>query len=192
MKSICVFCASSPGAHPEYVEAARAVGGLLARSRITVVYGGGKVGLMGALADAALDAGGRVIGVIPHPMVARELQHDGTDLRVVSTMHERKQLMHELSDAFLILPGGFGTLEEMFETLTWAQLGMHDKPCGLLDVRGYWQHLVRMLDHAVNERLLRAEHRALLLTGEDPEELLVRMASFSAPPLPKWISSGET
>jgi len=191
---LCVFCASSPGADPAYAEAARALGALLAGRGIGVVYGGGNVGLMGVLADAALAAGGEVIGVIPNALVAREVAHvsGGVVLRTVDTMHERKQLMHALSDGFVTLPGGFGTLDELFETLTWSQLGMHAKPIGLLDVGGYFRALSAFLDGAVAARLLRAEHRALLIEDSDAARLLERMAAFRPPDLPKWIRNDQT
>src|SRR3712207_1163783 len=159
MNRVCVYCGSSPGARPEYRAAARDLGTHLAQSGIGVVYGGGKVGLMGAVADAARDAGGEVIGVIPRALWEREVGHRGLDdLRVVASMHERKALMADLSDAFVALPGGVGTLEELVEAMTWTQLGIHDKPCGLLDAGGYYRHLVAFLDHAVEERFLRPEH----------------------------------
>jgi uncharacterized protein (TIGR00730 family) len=189
---ICVFCASSPGAVPEYAAAARATGRVLAERNIGVVYGGGNVGLMGALADATLAAGGEVIGVIPKPLVDREVAHTGlTRLHVVSTMHERKQLMHDLSDAFIALPGGFGTFEELFETLTWGQLGMHRKPCGLYNVLGYYDPLLQLLEGAVKARLLRPEHRALLLDDTSPDALLAKLATFEPPAVTKWIDRGE-
>ena len=157
-----------------------------------LVYGGGNVGLMGAIADAVLQAGGRVIGVIPRPMVDRELAHRGlSELHVVATMHERKQLMHDQAGAFIALPGGFGTFDELFETLTWAQLGMHSKPCGLLDVDGYYQPLVAMLDNGVRAQLLRPEHRAMILYDTSPDALLDRFAAYQPPSVTKWISRGE-
>jgi uncharacterized protein (TIGR00730 family) len=189
---ICVFCASSPGADPHYAEAARDLGVLFARRSIGLVYGGGNVGLMGIIADAVLAAGGEVIGVIPEALVAREVAHRGVDLRVVASMHERKQLMHALSDGFITLPGGFGTLDELFETLTWGQLGMHRKPIGLLDVGGYFRPLLTFLDGAVQNALLRLEHRTLLIDDMDANQLLDRMASFVPPDLPKWIGTKQT
>ena len=171
-----MFCGSSAGVRPAYAEAARAMGDLLARRGIEIVYGGGAVGLMGELADAALDAGGTVIGVIPHALVSMEAAHDRlSDLRVVRTMHERKALMAELSDAFIALPGGLGTFEELFEVLTWAQLGLHPKACGLLDVEGYFGPLLACLDHAVNEGFVRPENRALVIHDVDPSRLLSRL-----------------
>jgi len=191
-QAICVYCGSNPGARAEYAEAAAALGYALATRGITLVYGGGNVGLMGALADAALSAGGRVIGVIPSGLVARELAHRGTDLRVVASMHERKQLMHELSEGFVALPGGLGTLDELFETLTWAQLGMHDKPTALYNVAGYWDGLLELVDHMVRERLVREEHRAALLQGETPDEVLAAMAGYQPPRVAKWLTLQES
>ena len=193
MKRICVFCASSPGANPRFAEMARTLGTMLATSGLGLVYGGGNVGLMGVVADAALAAGGEVIGVIPHALVRRELAHRGvTRLEEVATMHARKQRMHDLSDGFITLPGGFGTLDELFEALTWSQLGMHQKPCALLDVDGYFAPLVQYLDGAVRAQLLRPEHRALLLADDDPARLLERMREFRAPAVEKWIGRSDT
>lgn len=193
MKRLCVFCGSSAGETARYVEAAAGVGALLADRGVTVVYGGSRVGLMGRLADAALEGGADVVGVIPRPLLHREVGHEGlTELRIVESMHERKSLMAELSDGFLALPGGLGTLEEFFEVLTWGQLGMHRKPCGLLDVGDYYRPLVRFLDHAVTQGFLAASHRGMVLVGDDPEELLDRMAAYEAPELPRWIDLDET
>jgi len=190
---ICVFCGSSRGGRPEYVGAARGLGGLLAERGIGLVYGGGNVGLMGELADAALAAGGEVTGVIPEALVQWEVAHSRlTDLRVVASMHERKALMADLADAFLALPGGFGTFEEFCEVLTWSQLGLHRKPCALFNVAGYYDPLLALFDHAVGEGFLRPEHRALVLSGSDAGSLLDRMAVWSAPPLHKWIDRDET
>jgi uncharacterized protein (TIGR00730 family) len=191
---ICVFCASSPGSSPAYAAAARLLGTLLADRGHGLVYGGGNVGLMGLCADAALAANGEVIGVIPRPLVDRELAHHGlTELRVVGSMHERKQLMHDLSDGFITLPGGFGTMDELFETLTWGQLGMHGKPVGLYDVDGYYTPILAWLDNAVRAQLLRPEHRAMLLHDSDPAALLDRFAQHRPPPnVQKWIKPSET
>jgi uncharacterized protein (TIGR00730 family) len=179
---ICVFCGSSAGVRPAYAKAARALGAALARKEVGLVYGGGSVGLMGAVADAALAGGGEVIGVIPGTLVARELAHGGlADLRVVRSMHERKALMGELSDAFLTLPGAFGTLDETCEMLTWNQLGIHAKPCGILDVEGYYGPLLQFLDRAVEEGFLGAESRALLVRDDDPERLLARLLDLTGP-----------
>ncbi|HLJ56004.1 MAG TPA: TIGR00730 family Rossman fold protein [Chthonomonadaceae bacterium] len=193
MKSVCVFCGSSPGAQPAYLDAARAVGTLLADRGHTLVYGGGRVGLMGAVADAALAAGGRVIGVIPASLAAKEVAHGGlSELRVVGSMHERKAQMVDLSDCFLALPGGFGTLEELFEVVTWAQIGIHRKPCGLLSVGGYFDLLLDFADHALDQRFVRPEHRSLLLTDTDAAVLLDRMALFHSPIVDKWMDRDET
>jgi uncharacterized protein (TIGR00730 family) len=185
---VCVYAGSSPGARPVYARAARELGALLAGRGIGVVYGGGKVGLMGALADAAMAAGGEVTGVIPRALLEREIGHRGvTSLRVVESMHQRKALMADLADAFVALPGGIGTLEELVEMHTWAQLGLHAKPIGVLDVAGFYRPLAAFLDHAVAERFLRAEHRATLLVEEDPGVLLRRMEAFQPLAAEKWI-----
>ena len=185
---VCVFCGSNPGASPVYAEAARTLGATLAARGLGLVYGGGKVGLMGAVADSALAAGGEVIGVIPHALVAREVAHQGlTDLRVVDSMHERKAVMAELADGFIVLPGGIGTLEEFFEVWTWAQLGLHAKPIGLLDVAGYYAQLRGFIDHAVAERFLHPDHRSTVLIGEEAGRLLDRMKGYVPPNVPKWI-----
>jgi len=188
-----VFCGSNAGANPAYTAAAEAVGRGLAQRGIRVVYGGGRVGLMGALADAARAAGGEVVGVMPQALIDREIGHDGIDdLRVVGTMHERKALMVELSEAFIGLPGGVGTLEELFEVYTWAQLGIHAKPLGLLDVAGYFQPLVAFLDHAVQERFLRPEMRTLLAVSDDLDDLLAALEASEPVTLHKWIDLDET
>lgn len=193
LRSICVFCGASAGARPEYALVAATLGRELATRGIRIVYGGGNVGLMGILADAALAAGGEVIGVIPHALVAREVAHFGvTELKVVDSMHERKALMADLSDAFVALPGGIGTFEEFFEVLTWAQLGLHRKPCGLLDVFDYFAPLVEMLAGAVREDFLRQEHARMVLRAESPAELLAALEEYRAPDVPKWISRRET
>lgn len=188
---ICVYAGASPGADPAYAEAARALGELLARRGIGVVFGGGRVGLMGAVADAAMAAGGEVIGVIPEALEQREVGHRGvTELRVVASMHERKALMAELSDAFIALPGGLGTLEEVAEVLTWSQLGLHAKPVAVLDVRGYWGDLERLLDHAVRERFLRPANRGLLLGGADPATLVDRLAAWEPEDVGVYVEGG--
>jgi hypothetical protein len=172
IKRICVFCGSSPGARPEYIQAARQVGAILAQRKIGLVFGGGKVGMMGQLAQAALENNGEVIGVIPKGLHDRKVAFSGlSDLRVVGSMHERKALMAELSDGFMALPGGLGTLEEIFEIMTWAQLGMHQKPCGLLNVVGYFTPLFAFLDHVVAQGFLDMPHRSMILSAEEPEEL---------------------
>ena len=188
LRRVCVYAGSSPGARPVYRTAAEGLGRLLAGRGIGVVYGGGNVGLMGALADAAMDAGGEVTGVIPRALLEREVGHRGvTTLRVVESMHERKALMADLSDGFVALPGGIGTLEELVEMHTWAQLGFHVKPIGVLDVAAFYRPLGAFLDHAVTERFLRAEHRATLLIDEDPAALLGRMEAWEPPAVEKWI-----
>jgi hypothetical protein len=193
MRRVCIFCGSSNGARDVYVEAARAMGAALARRRIGLVFGGGRIGLMGVVADAVLAAGGEVIGVIPEALVAKELAHNGlSDLRVVGSMHERKALMAELADAFVALPGGYGTFEEFCEVVTWAQLGFHRKPCGLLNVVGFYEPLLAFFDHAVAEGFVRPGHRALVLEERDPEHLLDLMARYQPPALEKWIERDET
>lgn len=193
MNAVCVYCGSSPGGDPAYAAAAGAVGQLLAAAGRTLVYGGGHVGLMGTVADAALAAGGRVIGVIPRSLEEKELAHHGlTELRVVGSMHERKATMAALSDAFLALPGGLGTLEELFETWTWGQLGLHAKPCGLLNVAGFYDPLLTLIDHMVAERFVGADHRRLLLVDADPEALLASMAKLQQRPLRRWLEHDES
>ena len=193
MRRLCVFCGSSAGGRPEYAAAAREFGGLMARRGLGLVYGGGHVGLMGVLADAVLGGGGEVIGVIPQALVDRELAHPGlTELRVVGTMHERKALMADLADGFLALPGGFGTADELFEILTWAQLGLHAKPVGLLNVAGFFDPLLAWIDTCVRERFLRPEHRASLIISSESEDLLGRFLRHqAAPEVPKWIDAAD-
>ena len=187
MRRICVFCGSNAGARSEYAEAARELAIALVERKLGIVYGGGNVGLMGVLADAALERGGEVIGVIPQSLLDKEVGHRGvTKLLVVETMHERKALMNDLSDAFIALPGGFGTFDEFFEVLTWSQLGFHGKPCALLNVAGYYDRMLAMLDHAVTERLLRPAHRELVIADTDPLRLLHRLSAFSAAAKGKW------
>lgn len=188
MHRLCVFCGSSVGADPAFLAAAETVGRALARDGIELIYGGGNVGLMGVLADAALKAGGRVTGVIPQFLLAKELGHRGvTDLRIVATMHERKALMADLSDGFLALPGGFGTLDEFCEILTWAQLGLHTKPCGLLNVAGFYDPFLAQIDRAVHDRLVRPEHRNLILSDDAVDSLLSRMRHQKPIETPKWL-----
>jgi uncharacterized protein (TIGR00730 family) len=190
--SLCVYCGSSSGKHPEYVAMARDFGTELARRGITLVYGGGKVGLMGTLADAVLAAGGKAIGVIPRQLVEREVAHPGlTEMHVVETMHQRKTRMFELSHAFVALPGGFGTMDEMFEMLTWAQLGLHRYPCAFLDVRGYYAQLRAMMDHMVSEGFVRAEHREWIWFGDNMEKLFDWMTHHQGGHTPKWIDSSS-
>lgn len=188
MKRICVFAGSSPGANDAYRSAAVELGEALAARDIELVYGGGCVGLMGVLADAALARGGRVTGVIPHTLMVREVGHRAlTELHVVDSMHERKAKMAELSEGFIALPGGFGTLEELFEILTWAQLGLHGHPCGLLNVNGYFDSLLAFLDHSVQEAFVRDAHRGMLLVDDTPQSLLDRFAAYRAPVVAKWL-----
>ena len=193
MNHICIFCGSNPGASPDYAAAARALGNLLARRGITLVYGGGNVGLMGIIADAALAAGGEVIGVIPDFLLRKEVGHSGlTRMEIVQTMHERKQKMAELSSGFIALPGGMGTLEEMCEILTWGQLGLHHKPFGLLDTAGYYQPLIRMFDQMVAERFLHSQNREMVLTASEPEALLALMEQYQVPDVEKWLNRSRT
>jgi uncharacterized protein (TIGR00730 family) len=189
LRRLCVFCGSRSGTRPIYQQAAQTVGRLLCRRGIELVYGGGRVGLMGTVADACLNAGGRVIGVIPRALADQEIAHTGlTDLRIVSSMHERKALMADLSDAFMALPGGFGTWEEFFEVLTWSQLGIQRKACGVLNVDGYYAPLLDMADRAVSEGFVREGQRDLLLSDADPERLLDRLSSYAAPAADNGIS----
>lgn len=193
LTTICVFCGANSGANPAYRLAAERFGTALARSGRRLVYGGGHVGLMGAIADAVLAAGGGAIGVIPQHLMDREIAHPGlTELRVVASMHERKATMAELADAFVTLPGGLGTLEELFEVWTWGQLGLHRKPYGLLNVERFFDPLLNYLDHAVAERFIRPEHRALLAVDTDPGRLLERLEWQQVPALPKWIDRATT
>ena len=188
MKRVLVFCGSSPGRLREYTERAAELGRLLAERGLETVYGGASVGVMGALADAALEAGGKVIGVIPRRLLESEIAHAGlTKLHITETMHERKALMGELSDVVLVLPGGSGTLDELFEFFTWNQLGLHRKPIGLLEVADYWQPLLRFLEHAVDERFLRAEQFETLLVERDAGALLDRLATHQPRSLGKWL-----
>ncbi len=187
-----MFCASSAGRHPEYASAARSLGRFFAQNGIALIYGGGRTGLMGVLAEAVLAGGGQVIGVMPQSLVEKEVAHLGlTELRIVTSMHERKAMMAELADAFIVLPGGYGTFDEFCEILTWSQLMLHAKPCGLWNVSGYWQHLIAMFDHAVAEGFLRPEHRALPVFADTLESLLAEMAAQRPrlgvrDPLDKW------
>jgi uncharacterized protein (TIGR00730 family) len=183
LRKICVFCGSSSGARPRYAALARALGEELARRGLELVYGGGNVGLMGELADAALAAGAPVTGVIPEVLVRRERAHRGVELVVVDSMHQRKARMAALADAFIALPGGLGTLEELFEVLTWTQLGFHAKPCGLLDDNGYFDRLLAFLEHATAEGFVRPTSHQLLLSGRTPEELLDHLAAHRPPPV---------
>jgi hypothetical protein len=193
MQRVLVFCGSSPGRSPAYVEAATALGAALAAQGLGLVYGGAQVGVMGALADAVLAAGGEVIGVIPRMLVDKEVAHTGvSDLRVVETMHQRKALMESLADAVVALPGGFGTIEELFEILTWAQLGIHSKPVGLLNTAGYWDRLLAFVEHMVSERFLRAQQRDSLLVADSPQELLAALERQRPVVLDKWLDRSQT
>ncbi|HKH73824.1 MAG TPA: TIGR00730 family Rossman fold protein [Vicinamibacterales bacterium] len=193
MKRVCVFAGSSAGARPEYLAAAAGLGTLMAARDIELVYGGARVGLMGAIADAVLAGDGSVIGVIPRALVEKEVAHDGlTDLRIVTSMHERKALMADLSDAFIALPGGWGTLDEMFEILTWAQLGLHRKPCGLLNVLGYFDRLLSFLDYTMEQGFVRREYSSLLAVSDGPATLLDTLQSQTPPVVEKWIDLAST
>ncbi len=193
MRRLCVFCGSKKGDRPEYAESARRLGQLLAERKLELVFGGGHIGLMGVLADAVLDAGGTAIGVIPQALVDKELAHSGlTRLHVVATMHERKAVMADLSDCFIALPGGFGTADELFEILTWAQLGLHSKPIGLLNTAGFFDSLCAWLDRTVREGFLKPKHRGMLLEADNPEQLLDRLLQYQTiETLPKWIDESN-
>ena len=189
---VCVFCGSNRGHDERYAQAAEQLGRLLAEHRITVVYGGGRVGLMGVVADAALEAGGDVIGVIPRALDTRELAHDGlTEMHVVETMHQRKALMADLSDGFVALPGGLGTGDEFFEIVTWAQLGIHHKPCALLNVVGFFDPLIEYLDHCVEQGFIWPEHRRLVLVAQEPADVLEQMYAYQPPNVERWIKRDE-
>lgn len=193
MKRVCVFCGSSPGHDPIFLDAADRLGRVIARRGLTLVYGGAHVGLMGRVADAALAEGGRVTGVIPRSMVEREIAHTGlSELRIVSSMHERKALMEQLSDGFVALPGGMGTFEEVCEIFTWGQLGLHRKPCGLMNVRGYYAPFLQLLDNAVEMGFLSPVYRAMVLVDEEPDALLTRLGTYEAPGVVKWLTRETT
>jgi uncharacterized protein (TIGR00730 family) len=190
---ICVFTGSSPGARSEYADAAQELGRLLVERGYGLVYGGGNVGLMAVVADAVLERRGEVVGVIPELLVDKELAHRGiSELRIVKSMHERKAVMAELSVGFMGLPGGIGTMEEFFEVLSWAQLSLHDKPCGILNVHGYYQHLIRFLDHSVDQGFLKPKHRSLLIVEEEPQRLLDRFEEFIAAQTTKRFERSKT
>ncbi|PSN11770.1 TIGR00730 family Rossman fold protein [filamentous cyanobacterium CCT1] len=192
MERICVYCGSNLGRRPSYLATAQALGQELAARHLTLVYGGGNVGLMGAIADATLAAGGEAIGVIPQALVDKEVAHRGlSDLRVVKSMHDRKALMAELSDAFIALPGGLGTLEELCEVATWTQLGFHQKPVGLLNVEGFYDGLLGFLEGAIAEQFIRPEHRQILISATEPGDLLDQLAQAKLPTVAKWIGRGE-
>lgn len=192
LRRVCVFCGSNAGVRPEYCLAAQALGRELVRRDLGLVYGGASIGCMGAVADAVLEAGGEVVGVMPQNLIEKEIAHKGLgELHVVGSMHERKALMAELSDAFIALPGGMGTLEEICEVVTWAQLGLHEKPCGLLDVAGYYSLLARFLDHVSNEQFMKPEHRDIIMTADTPSELLNLFEAYVPPQVTKWIESRQ-
>ena len=193
MKSVCVFCGSNTGTREVYASAARALARAISRADLRLIYGGGSIGLMGVLAEAALAEGVRVIGVAPRRLLEREVVHAHlTELHVVESMHERKAKMAELADAFVALPGGYGTLDELFEALTWTQLGYHRKPCGLLNVAGFFDRLAEYLDQALAEGFLTRQHRDMLVVADDPDLIVERLRSAPLPQVSKWIGRGET
>jgi uncharacterized protein (TIGR00730 family) len=193
MKRVCVYCGSNVGRQRAYAQAAKDLAHAMVKRQIDLVYGGASVGVMGVLANAMLAAGGHVIGIVPQTLVDREVAHTGlSELRVVTSMHERKTLMAELSDGFIALPGGLGTLEELFEILTWAQLGLHQKPCGLLNSCDYYRSLIDFLDHAMAEQFLDKVYRAMLLVEEQPEQLLERFEGYQAPAVARWVDRAST
>lgn len=193
MKSICVYCGSSPGRQEAYSDAARGLAKSLVERNIRLVYGGAGIGIMGLLADTVLQLGGQAVGVIPEALVRREVAHKHlTELHVTQSMHERKMLMAELSDGFIALPGGIGTLEELFEIWTWAQLGLHGKPCGLLNIAGYFDALAAFLDHAEAEQFIRRSHHSMLMVEHDPEILLDRFGGYQPPAVTQWVEKDET
>jgi uncharacterized protein (TIGR00730 family) len=193
VRRVCVYAGSNPGSDPAYADAARAFAAELTRRGIGLVYGGGKVGLMGVLADTMLEAGGEAVGVMPQALIDREIGHPGlTRLEVVDSMHERKARMAELADAFVAVPGGIGTLEELIEVYTWSQLGIHRKACGVLNVNGYYDHLAAFLDHAAAEGFLRPQHRAVLSVASEPAELLDRLAAYVPSYVGKWLELEES
>jgi uncharacterized protein (TIGR00730 family) len=193
MKRICVYCGSSPGKLSQYSEAGRLLGHELAARGLGLVYGGSGIGVMGAVANGVLEMGGKTFGIIPHSLATKEVAHDGLDeLYVVDSMHERKAKMAELSDGFIALPGGWGTFEEIFEMLTWAQLGFHEKPCGLLNVSAYYDHLFAFLDHAIDQRFVKEEYRPMIIKENDAGRLLDRFSDYKAPKVKKWIGPEET
>ena len=193
MKKICVYCGSSPGRTPEYINCTRVLAKELVRRNIGLVYGGASVGIMGEIANTVLNAGGEVVGIIPQSLVDKEVSHNGlTELKVVNSMHERKAIMAEISDGFIALPGGLGTIEELFEVLTWSQLGFHKKPCALLNIKQYYNGLSLFLDHAVEEQFIKSIHREMLLVEDDPSKLLDAMETYNPPSVDKWIGRNET
>lgn len=193
MKRICVYCGSSPGKLPRYRRAAQTLGYELAARGIGLVYGGASIGVMGTIADAVLEKGGQALGVIPSVLAIREVAHEGlSELFVVNSMHERKAKMAELSDGFIALPGGWGTIEEIFEMLTWAQLGLHQKPCGLLNISSYYDHLFSFLEHAIDQQFVQQEFRPMIMMDQSASALLDRFADYHAPLVKKWIGPKET
>ncbi len=193
MKKICVYCGSSPGKSPEYIDSARALARELVTRNIGLVYGGASVGIMGEIANCVLAGGGEVVGVIPQSLVDREVSHNGlTELIVVGSMHERKAIMTKMSDGFIALPGGLGTIEELFEVLTWSQLGFHQKPCALLNVKQYYSSLCSFLDNAVEEQFVKSIHSEMLLVENEPSKLLDSMENYTPPVVDKWIGRNET
>ena len=193
MKRLCVFAGSSAGCQPEYQSTAVELGRALADRRIDLVYGGARVGLMGIVADAVLASAGHVVGVIPEALVAKEVAHEGlSDLRVVGSMHERKAIMADLADGFIALPGGWGTLEEFFEVLTWGQLGLHRKPCGLLNARGYFDGLLSFVEHSIHEGFVRSEYSAMISVASSPGELIDLLDAYESPVVEKWLDRAST
>ncbi len=192
MKQVCIFCGSYSGAQPLYMRAAHDIGASLAKRNIGLIYGGGRVGLMGAIADGTLAGGGQVTGIIPQSLVDRELAHTGLSaLHVVTSMHERKAMMAQLADAFIALPGGYGTMDELFEIITWAQLGFHHKPIAMLNLGGYFDPLLTFIEHMSTEGFIKPEHRSVVLVKSDVDELLDGLISYEAPRLEKWIKKPE-
>ncbi len=192
LKRICVYCGSSNGKDPAYTEAATDLGRALHKSGIGLVYGGAAVGVMGAIADSILEAGGEAIGVIPKSLALKEVAHEHlTELHVVDTMHQRKAMMAELSDGFIALPGGWGTLEELFEMLTWAQLGFHNKPCGILNIKGYYDGLIEFLNTAFEQQFVKEVYRPMLLTADNADDLLALYTNYHAPRVRKWVSEEQ-
>lgn len=199
MNRLCVYCGSSPGKSPDYTDAAKSLAAALVDRNIGLVYGGANVGIMGQIADAVIACGGEVTGIMPQFLVDKEVAHHGlTDLKIVHSMHERKSLMEDLAEGFIALPGGLGTLEELFEVLTWAQLGFHKKPCALLNIRNYYDHLAVFLDHALEEQFIQPSHRNMLLVDDDPSRLLNAMEDYQSPMSAlealngKWIGRDKT
>ncbi|MBV9791072.1 MAG: TIGR00730 family Rossman fold protein [Chloroflexi bacterium] len=193
MQKICVFCGSSPGLLPDYLTAARELGAALVRHDLGLVYGGAHVGLMGEIANSVMQHGGEVIGVMPQSLIDREIAHRGlSELHVVQSMHERKAKMAELADGFIALPGGFGTLEELFEIVTWGQLGLHRKPFGLLNVNQFFDQLIGFLDFAVGQQFIRPQHREMILVDAEADRLLARFAAYEPPSVTKWIDRAES